>query len=334
MFQVEHYVSGVDDIPSNWIFEFYLKLPPLLGQSTMISSVFNSQDTNPSMSIYFHDLQHKYRFKDFSTGTGGNGINLVQHLLGLTFRDAYFKILNDYKQYIQNGGEIEFTNASIKGWKLKSYVKRSWNVLDKVYWSPYNIGSKLLNLYNVIPLSVYSMESTMEGSSECFDISDDNMYGYFNKKGELYKIYRPLCKEHKFIKISGVEYIQGSDQLHRKDNLLIGSSLKDIMATRTLSLRVDLVAPDSENSFFSKEVIENFKKRYKFVGTLLDSDQAGVKAMQHYEQYDLPFIYMPMEKDMARIIKRHNKIVVIGDLLPKLTTAIEKYHSLHFINVD
>lgn len=330
MFQVDSYIGGIKDVPSNWIFEFYLKLPqPLMGQRTMIRSVFNSTDNDPSMSIYFSDPQKKYRFKDFSTGKSGDAIDLMNFLWSENTSGTYAKILKDYREYIQNGGTINYTGSAIKNWKLRSFKLRTWNTLDRDYWSPFGIGSKLLNLYNVKPLESYTMESTLEGSDECFEIFDQNMYGFFTGD-KPYKIYRPLCKEHKFIKIAGIRYIQGTDQLYRNDTLLINSAIKDIMSTRSLGLRADFVAPDSENSIFSKTVIAGYKKKYKSIACLLDSDEAGVRAMKRYqEEFNIPFIYLPMSKDISDAVKYHGKNKVLYDLLPKLTTAIEKYQESH-----
>ena len=58
----------------------------------------------------------------------------------------------------------------------------------------------------------------------------------------------------------------------------------------------------------------------------MDSDTAGIASMKYYEEtYDLPFIYLPREKDISDIIKHHGKEVTLYDFYPKLQRAIEKY---------
>ena len=56
-------------------------------------------------------------------------------------------------------------------------------------------------------------------------IQNPMMYGYFDKKGNIYKIYQPKQKKHKFIKVTS--HLQGLDQLKYKNKYLaICASLK------------------------------------------------------------------------------------------------------------
>jgi DNA primase len=96
------------------------------------------------------------------------------------------------------------------------------------------------------------------------------------------------------------------------------------MSIKSLGLRVDVIAPDSENTLLTEEQMKVLKKSYKNIVTLLDSDEAGINAMQKYkEKYDIPFVYLPLEKDISDIVKFHGKDRAIVELVPKLNRILD-----------
>ena len=327
MFQSKDHLK-IDDIPSGWIFNYYLNLPvKLTGQSMSIKSMFNLKDTNPSMVLYVHKTKNKYVFKCHSSGRYGDGVNLVSYMLKLDFVDTCKRIIKDYTKFVNDGddsfisNELEFTN-----WRVTSHVVRNWMKKDAEYWLSYNIGSSLLNTYTVKPLEKFEMSEIDATSGEVLRTvgSDEISYGYFTKAGELYKIYKPFNRKRKFLKIQ--DFTQGSEQLQKFPTLVITSSLKDIMAIKSLGLRVDCIAPDSESTKISKEQLKAYAKIYKYIVVCLDSDDAGIKAMKYYkEKYNLPFMYLPREKDISDIVKYHGKKIALEDFYPKLHRAMESY---------
>lgn len=319
----------IDDIPSGWIFNYYLNIPVrLTGQSMSIKSLFNPKDTNPSMVLYVHKTKKKYVFKCHSSGKYGDGINLVCTILNLDFIAACKRIINDYTRYVNDGEdsfmggeELEFTN-----WKVTSHTVRSWMKKDADFWLKYNIGSSMLTKYNVKPLEHFTMTEINANTGEALRTvsSEEISYGYFTKDNVLYKIYKPYNRKRKFLKI--LDYVQGSEQLEKHTTLVITSSLKDIMAIKSLGLRVDCVAPDSESTKFTKDQLKQYAKQYKRIVVCLDSDEAGVKAMKFYkETYKLPFMYLPREKDISDIIKYHGKQIALEDFYPRLHACMDAY---------
>lgn len=329
MFSSKNHLK-IEDVPSGWIFNYYLNIPTkMTGQSISIKSIFNLKDTNPSMVVYVHKTQKKYVFKCHSTGKYGDGINLVSFLLHLNFIETCNRIIKDYTAFINNGDEDDFMcgeDLETTMWKVDKTVVRKWMQKDADYWLEYNIGSTLLNTYNVKPLEYFTMN---EIESETGNIvrtvsSDEISYGYFTKDDVLYKIYKPYNRKRKFLKVQ--DYIQGSEQLSNKPTLVVTSSLKDIMAIKSLGFNLDCVAPDSESTKLTKEQLQIYAKKYKNIVVCLDSDDAGVKAMKFYkETYNIPFMYLPREKDISDIVKHHGKTIAIEDFNPRLNSAIEKY---------
>lgn len=330
MLKTKNFATNVADIPSSWVFEYYLKLSEkLTGQNVRLKSIFGTRDLNPSFYVYFSNSTGKYRFKDFSTGLEGDTVELVKSLFSLATRyDAGCKIVADYNEAKdKNASPLIIDPNSFNKYRVSAIKIRAWTERDKDYWLSYHISSQLLNTYNVKPLEYYVMKRT--DSDDSFTIRATQIYGYFKKDGTLYKIYQPLVKERKFLKVKN--YIQGSEQLtFTKPYLIIGSSLKDILVINTLNFKnAEVIAPDSESTRIPEKSMQLLKSKYKGVCTLFDNDAAGIKAMMDYqERYQIPFVHLKVEKDIADCSKIHgikNTRELTYPLLTKALTGEIKY---------
>lgn len=317
-------------VPAHWIFETYLGIETLNGQRIRIRSMFNPADKTPSMFIYYNRDAEAYRYKCFSTGKGGSAIDLMMHMWSMSFAQAAERIMTDYSNYLKTGRRCDTKIIEHTNWRVADFTVRGWTKADALFWSPYNISSTLLERYNVRPLERYVMSKTMEDGIQVqeFVVTSPNIYGYFTKDGILYKIYQPKNRERKFIKLC--DYLQGEDQLQNNRFLVIASGLKDCMALQSLPLlKLDVVAPDSENTMIPEDKILQFKEDYDAVVTMMDSDQAGIASMHKYKElYGLPYVYLPKEKDISDIIKTHGVQAALQYVIPILDRAINSYESL------
>lgn len=323
MLSTKYLVESINDIPEVWAFEHYCSLSEkLTGQDIKIKSIFNANDKTPSMCIFTKDS--KYFFKDFSTGKGGTCVKLVQEIYGEDYYKARLRIIEDYNKYVllNNGEQHKLTEFKVQSrYKVVSHIVRNWNSQDKFFWQSYGISSKLLEKYNVKPLASYRMEKTQDGELKSLEIKGPYLYGYFTSEGALYKIYQPKVKEYKFIKIH--THLQGLDQLKGEPYLIIASSLKDALVIKSANLRVDVIAPDSENTMIRKEAIEFFQEKYEKILTLFDNDEAGIAAMQKYkEQYDIDYVYFNLEKDVADAVKAHGQAKTFSKLIPAINKKL------------
>lgn len=326
MFSSSQFVVDINLIPAEWIFENYLGLPEkLTGQRVRLHSVFNPNDKTPSMYLYYNKDTKKYGFKCFSTGVSGGPVDLMMHIWKLDFVGAREKIKADYLEFLKTGERVSERVIEFYEWKMCEKKTRGWNSLDAEFWLQFGIGSSLLKQYNVKALESYTMcKFDVDGNVvNQFEVSGQHIYGYFTKDDEMYKIYQPKRKERKFIKI--LDYMQGTDQLEGNDTLLIMSSLKDIMTVKSMGLKIDAIAPHSENTIISDEMMKGYLETYKSVVVYLDSDQAGIKAMQEYhDRYGIPFVYLPVEKDISDLYKIHGEKKALYEFYPKLQRAVEK----------
>jgi hypothetical protein len=327
MFNVKNLVYKISDVPSTWIFETFCNLKEKLnGQDIKIKSLFNPDERTPSMCIYMDVKTGDYRFKDFSTGKYGNGIQLVKELYKTSDYSAFSQLIIDkYNEFVLlNDGNIEnksFTKQS--KFKVTNYHIRDWSKEDELFWTKFNIGSKLLNYYNVKPLSSYTISKQTEFGDINLDIAGSNLYGYFKNDQSLYKIYQPKNLDKKFLKVS--DYIQGSEQLEKHKYLVITSSLKDIMSIKSLNLKIDIIAPDSENSLIDSKLMKQYIKSYKKVIIIFDNDDAGIESMRKYkEKYkEVEISLLPMSKDISDSIKNYGVREVKLRLIPIINSKIQ-----------
>ena len=300
-------VSRVEDVPVTWIFEYYTNCPEkLTGQNVKMKSIFNSTDKNPSFCIYVHSSSGNYKYKDFSADKQGDSLDLVKELFNLESRnEASHKIISDYNKYLTtNKPYVKSEIKNTDNFKIVSYKIRGWTTIDRDFWLQFHIGSSLLKKYNVVPLKSFTLKRKV--SEHKFTVEKLRMYGFFTKKGKLYKIYQPGELDNKFFKV--FDYYPGQEHLEYKaDCLIIVSSLKDLMAFEKLKIpSVELMVPDSENTIIPKKIINKLKKKYKYVLSLFDNDEAGIKAMVKYKkEYNISGILVKLEKDIADNNKEH-----------------------------
>lgn len=321
MFKTKNLVHDVKDVPIPWIFQHFCKLNEKLnGQDIKIKSLFNPNERTPSMCIYTHK-SNTYKYKDFSTGKGGSAMDLVKELTHLPFHKACQLIIENYNDYVlhNNGGyDLEDFQRASK-YKVTSHKLRKWSTQDQYFWTQFNIGSKLLEAHNVKPLESYKM--TKDDKELC--IKGLYLYGYFKEDGTLYKIYQPKTLDKKFIKVTN--YIQGMHQCTGERNLLITSSLKDIMSIKSLKIKIDVIAPDSENTMLKHDIMEELQSKYKKIIVMFDYDDAGIKAMQTYKE-KYPYIevaVLPMSKDVSDSIKNFGAKQVFNRLVPILDKKLD-----------
>lgn len=325
MISTRHLISDISEVPSVWAFEYYCNPgEKLTGQQVKLKSLFNLKDRIPSFVLYCDN--GTYLFNDFSTGKKGNFVKLVADLYGLEYFEAILKIIADYNAFLlQNNGEYsvgEFKKHS--KYEVVNFTKRPWNNLDAKFWTSFSIDSGTLEMFKVAPLDSYVMHKKGETEPDELIIQGQYIYGYFRADGNLYKVYQPKVKDHKFLKVKN--YVQGTDQLtFEKPNLVICSSLKDAMCLTKFGYNIEVVAPDSENTAIRREVIDIYKTKYSAICTLFDNDDPGLKAMQKYkDNFNIPYVHLKLEKDLSDSVKTYGIEPVRKVLHPLLKEALKK----------
>ena len=325
MFNTKNLVLDEQDIPSYWVFQYYLNLSePLTGQDIKLTSIFNPNEKTPSFCIYVDKKIRQYKFKDFSTGRNGNKVDLVKMLFNIEYPEAARRIVKDYNLHVKTNGFEEVKFKPEAKWKVDFIKTRPWNETDGKYWLSFRIGMSILSEYNVKPIEYYNLVKEDKNKVESLTIKNACLYGYFDKSGEVFKIYQPTSSKHKFHKVK--KYLQGYDQLKfDKPYLVICSSLKDALCLKSMGYNIEVLAPDSENTMIKAYVIEHLKKKYKKVITLFDNDEAGLKAVERYANaYKINGFVPTICKDISDAMKLHGFDKVHTMLKPLLKETLNK----------
>ena len=323
MFNTKNIVGEGHDVPSTWIFQYYLDLPEqLTGQDIKIRSILNPNERTPSFCIYVDKSIMQYKFKDFSTGKSGNKIDLVKLVLNLEFHDAMTRIVSDYNKHVRSSDYIQHKFQPETKWEIDFIKERGWTTEDRKFWLSFRIGQTMLSMYNVKPIDYYNLIKDDSGEIRKLTIGSKWCYGYFDKNGEVYKIYQPYSKKYKFYKAKS--YLQGKDQLKfDQPYLVICSSLKDAMCLKSMGYNLEVISPDSENTMIKPHVIEHLKKKYKKVITLFDNDEAGRHAVEVYEKtYNIYGFVPTICKDISDAMREHGFDKVHAMLRPLLKTIL------------
>lgn len=313
MFSSNNYIKNFNEIPSKWIFENYLNIK-LDGTSTKIKSVFNDESV-PSMFIYLDD-NNVYKFKDFSSGNHGEAINLVMIMYDLDFISAFDMIKEDFLK--SNYDKSKVTN-DLK-FTITYYNTLDFKKEDLIYWAEYNINYKKLLEHNIKRINY-----EVSNGKRILKFNNPYIYGYFDKKDVLKRIYQPKVKEAKFIVIDS-NYIQNSDFCKREDYLLILSSMKDGLALSSIKdLKFDFICPSSETLYLNEETINIYKERYEKILVIFDNDKMGIKSMNEYKElYNIEPVFLLKDKDIANMFKSFGPKEAIQYIIPKINSKLNK----------
>lgn len=285
----------IKDLNSDTILERtseYTIFSHYVGHDFLIGGTVRSplrRDVNPSFTIY-RAVYGKYqlRFRDNATLEEGSCFDLVMKLYNCTYFNALRMIDKDLNLKIQNGGFFaqKVTNNTIKE-RTPSVIEvktRPWNgAVDRDFWLPYGITCKTLIIYDVYPLSHFTVNGHFYN---CRDV----VYGYYFGD-TTWKVYAPKY-EWKWFTNASSNIIQGYKQLPDKgDVLVITKSLKDCMLLYELG--ISAIAPQAENVLLGSERITELKQRFNRIFVNFDFDYTGViSGCKYKRKYGLQNLYL------------------------------------------
>ena len=162
------------------------------------------------------------------------------------------------------------------------------------------------------------------------------IYGYyFGKKDniEQWRIYMPKRKEFRFIGNVSTKTIQGYKQLVKKGKVVvITKSMKDCLSM--YSCGISAIAPNSETQFVSDSMLEDLKKRFKYIVVFYDNDLPGIRGMKKLKKLhpELNYFYIPRHygaKDFSDFYHMYGRTKTI-DTIKKYFTLLGKFGNKNF----
>lgn len=290
--------------------EYYLGIPVKKG--LFISPL--RVDKTPTCSFY-KSKNGDIIFKDFNGSFSGNFINIVMFLKNCNYYQALKYIAQDFNIIKGNSKVNSFIKVSNtkfedKGPSKIQITKQDFTKLELEWWGKYNISLEILNKFQV-----YSCKNVFLNDVFCAKSDKNNMiFGYYGNKRnkmELWRCYFPQRKQYRFLTNWPASKIQGFKQLPKSGKLLvITKSMKDVMSL--YSFGITAIAPNSENLFLDKEVLDNLKSRFKTIIVFYDQDKAGkfnmAKIRKKYPE--LKYFVIPKEyqaKDFSDLVVAYGK---------------------------
>lgn len=290
----EELLSKID---SYTLFKRYCKGFEDIGKAFM--SPFR-QEKNPSAYIIYY--KGDLLFKDFGEEKGLRAIDFISRFYNLSFLDTLEKINNDmlfgeYEDISYN--KIHFTERSSTVIKVKY---REWSYKDTCYWGSHGISIYTLELFDVRPISHFSINGVTHVAEPLAYTYDY----YWENNVFRRKIYQPLSTDNKWFSNGGA-VVQGEGMLPYDGELLIfTSSLKDVMCL--YEMEYISVAPTSEMTFVPDTYFEKQNKRFDKKVIFMNSDATGMERNKKLsERWSIPYIYIPFEygcKDVSDLVKK------------------------------
>lgn len=273
------------------VFLYYLP-GYILGKGTT-NSPFR-QDKIPSFSVTYR--YGKWKFIDWGTGIKGDVIDFIMELYGICFDDAVRKIVSDFNNTNSSGRGESHVVISYKSRKKERKIEvdinqRPYTPDEIIFWKSLNIDETILKKYKVFACKyLHINKHIILAEPFTFAFREDF------KNQISYKIYQPRNPKFKWLNNHSFKVLQGFSQLPEKGDLLfIQKSLKDVMCLA--SLGYNAIAPQSENSFVKKNVLEDLRKRFSKIVIWYDNDVAGIReATKFSKEFNLPIFYLPIEE--------------------------------------
>lgn len=277
------------------------------------------EDNNPSCVIYNNDGRLVY--VDLSTGDKYSPYQYIMTKYGVDFITSLAIVNRDFGLDMDNNildnlnlskqkVEISDKSSVTSNKNIRCRIReRDFNQNDFLYWGSHGISKSTLNLFSVKPISRYWIRYNSFNA-------DEIAYAYcFNN--EHYDIYQPYNKDFKWGGNCKSHHIYGLqnayDNRYDFDVLYIVSSLKEVMMLWE-QYNILAIAPRSESSMISDELIVKLKKFFK-INVLLDFDRPGiVSAIKHSKKYQSKMItscpvlgYIYGGKDLTDIYKNGDR---------------------------
>lgn len=302
------------------IMEYYLHIPVKKG-------LFRSpirKDNRPTCS-FFRNSRGELIFKDFGTGQYLNCFEVVKTIYNCDYFTALNIIANDFN--IVHSSILQKNPGKINSNPIKLEAKETAKIqveiqdftdLELKWWEKYGITPEILKKYNVYSCKHVFLNGQLVAKSQ----QHCPIFGYYGDKVkengesiELWRCYFPQRKSYRFLTNWPSKKLQGYKQLPKKGKLcVITKSMKDCLSM--YSCGITAIAPCSENLFVADNVLEDLKKRFKYIVVFYDTDLPGILNMKKIQKDhpELNFFFIPRHyeaKDFSDFYAKYGRKVTL-----------------------
>jgi hypothetical protein len=299
----EYILEKIDEYD---IYRFYLGVDIKIGKN--ISSPFRA-DKHPSFHINVTASGHIYHLDFADESKKGNCLKLVQQLYGVSYRDALYKIDNDfglglwsekksdYKRIIQEYKKPKELKPSPKA-KIE-VTPRNYTVDELRYWNEYHIDKSEIKEDHIYSIQSLYINDKLISSNEL-------RFAYWYESG--WKIYTPFASKKAFKWVSNIpiDLMDGLKDLVPGKRAIITKAKKDKLVWRKFVKNTASTQNESKQAI-NPTNIEFFQNNFESTIVNFDPDPTGVESCKYYNQFGFGYINTPKSyvemgvKDLAQM---------------------------------
>lgn len=226
-------------------------------------------DRRPTCNFY-RSKSGKLKMKDWAGYFHGDCFDLVMKLYHVSFNKALQIVASEFDLIDDPNDRIPKPMVVVpKAYSDIKVKRRRWEQPDLNFWLQFSITRPTLDLYKVSPVERVWLNNE---SIYAYKHSDPAYVYHFS--GYDYQIYFPFRKDFRFMTNNG-QLVHGLEQLPQTGELcLITKSRKDIMCLREFN--IPAVCSMAESIILKPKIVEDIKKRFKYVVSLMDYDNTGI----------------------------------------------------------
>lgn len=249
-------------------------------------------DRNPTCG-FFRSSGGDLLFHDFATGQSLDFIGVVREMYRLDYKDALKQIASDFSlgnEEVHNTVHVKVTLPKIREHADIRVKIKDFTDDELAWWKSFGISKETLERYRV-----YSCDNVFLNGN-LFTSGSRLTFGYFGgcgKNNEFWRIYYP-GRRFRFLTNWPSTMVQGMNMLPESGKLLvITKSMKDVMSMSEFG--INAIAPNSETQFVTDKVLDNLKKRFKYIVVFYDNDRPGKLSMWKLRKLhpELRYFFIP-----------------------------------------
>lgn len=316
-----------DQVDDYAIFRHYVPdfTDSVLKGNQNITSVFNPDENNPSMSVY-RGVKGAINYKCFSTSNQGDCFQLVADLKGMDNRTQFDKVLESIVDDMRLNVIRKKTFES-DDWKSEYYDQFTKAAIG--YWDSFNVDQKTLSYFRVRQLKRLTYKNK-KGKTSKYDYEAKNLMAFeFDISGRK-KLYVPVQKglEEKYVaKNQRSSDIFGLKELpsYKVPYILICEGEKDCLVANAHGITA--VSFQSASTVVSRSMIRELLQHAHYLIVCYDNDGPGrknsYKLCKDYllVNYELPEKY----NDLADYLPNADA----NDFKKLLSESIKEYRKQH-----
>lgn len=255
----------------------------------------------------------------------GNVVTLIQKLYNKDYVSALIYIYNKYVANTSVTSSIRTIQSFTQEDLNFTHIVKPFDNVDKKFWSECFIKSATLEYFGIDSIaSVYKNDKLVWNSTNTNPIYFLPAYDVINNCIKN-RYYRPYNTE-KYNRDSTFKWIGNSNKncifgyrelVDREDVLFITKSFKDLMVLFELGL--NSIAVVGETHFINEDILNDLKKRFKYIYVFFDTDATGKKfSIKFTNMYNLYYINIPDKydcKDPSDLIVKTKTTNILNDII-------------------